>query len=823
MNTANASPVTVHLVGNAHIDPVWLWTVDEGRAEVLSTYRTAIGLIRDFDGYVFTSGGAATYNWVAEDDPALFEAIQQAIAAGKWALVNGWWLQPDCNIPSGESFARHALYGQRFLMQHFGRRAHVGYNVDSFGHAGTLPQLLKLGGLDYYVFFRPGPHEKDLPDGPFWWEAPGGTRVLTCRPPLHYGSPDDDKIVQRIEAAAADAPQGLPIVMCFYGVGNHGGGPTRRNVQAIIEYQQQQDAVRPLFSTPDNYFHAVEGLSDNWPVVHDDLQHHARGCYTAFSQIKRDNRYGEHALMQAERLSTLASVLCQTPATGEEIREAWQLVLFNQFHDILAGTSIRDAYVQTSNEAEQVYETAGRIREAALQQLTANVDVPEREGRPVIVWNPLGWDRTDIAHLALPFSDWRQDFGGTRFPAAPTLRDQDGHEIPCQVTDIEFDYNTYVVHVDTRVTVPALGSRVLYVSLPDTNPPESAPQPPQAQEIANEYYRLRVDPATGWISSLWDIEQQREVLSGPANVPLVIDDPSDTWSHNIASFRDVIGQFRATGPAVLVQDGPVKRTLRVQSAWQSSTIVQDITLYSGSRAVEVNMLVDWHEQHKMLKLAFPLALDAPQVTASAPYGWIKRQPNGEEEPCQAWVDLSGQVEGSSYGLTLVNDSKYGYDALDNELRLSVLRSPIYAFHDPRKTKPGVTYHYTDQGQQTVRYLLVPHAGGWESARPDRYSYELLEPLIARQVAPHSGPWAEQSLLRAEPGHVALTAVKLDEEGRRLLVRGYETVGQAARLTLTSDVLGRRWTYDVAPHQIWTLALPLEGGAPTPLNFLEEEL
>ncbi|NLD73405.1 MAG: alpha-mannosidase, partial [Chloroflexi bacterium] len=189
---AHRPPVTVHMIGNAHIDPVWLWPLSEGRAEVLSTYRTALMLLDEFPGYVFTSGGSVTYQWAAEDDPALFGRIQQAVAEGRWALVNGWWLQPDCNIPGGESFARHALYGQRFLEEHFGRRARVGYNVDTFGHAGTLPMLLRGGGLDYYVFFRPGPHEKDLPREPFWWEAPDGTRVLTCRPPLHYGTPESE-------------------------------------------------------------------------------------------------------------------------------------------------------------------------------------------------------------------------------------------------------------------------------------------------------------------------------------------------------------------------------------------------------------------------------------------------------------------------------------------------------------------------------------------------------------------------------------------------------------------------------------------------------
>ena len=814
--------ITVHMIGNAHIDPVWLWPLSEGRAEVLSTYRTALALLQEFEGYVFTSGGSVTYQWVAEDDPELLRAIHQAVAQGRWALANGWWLQPDCNIPSGESLARHALYGQRFLQENLGQRARVGYNVDSFGHAGTLPQLLKLGGLDSYVFFRPGPHEKVLPQGPFWWEAPGGARVLACRPPLHYCSPEDTNVMERMAAAAAEAPEGLPLVMCFYGVGNHGGGPTRRNVQAIVEAMCTGGAVKPVFSAPERYFNEVARLGRSWPVVHDDLQHHSRGCYTALSRVKRENRQAEQALMAAERLSALATIACDVPAATGRLRQAWQGVLLNQFHDILAGTSIREAYEDVWRNYERARNVAAEMQETALQALSARVHVADR-GRPVIVWNPLAWERTDVVHLALPMGDWRHDVAGLRYPGQPIVEDSAGLQLPCQIVDVELDHNTYVVHLEARVTAPALGMRVLYVNLPETDVPSKAPQPTYADTLENGVYWLKLDPETGGLVSVWDLEQGMELLAGPAAVPLVIEDPSDTWSHDVRSFRKVIGRFQADGPAEWVQDGPVRRTLRVRSCWGRSKMTQEISLYPAVRAIDVTMTVDWHEQHKMLKLAFPLNLHDPQVTASAPYGWIVRQANGEEEPCQAWVDLSGRAGEKTQGLCLLNDSKYGYDALDNELRLSVLRSPIYAFHDPRKMVPGITYHYTDQGEQVLRYRLLPHVGQWGVANPARQSEELHQPLIARPVAAHQGTWQDLSLLRVAPEHVVLTTAKLAEEGDRFIVRGYEAAGKPAHLTLTSDLMGVSWSHDVGPHEIWTLALPLQGGEPEALNLLEEPL
>jgi len=308
-----------------------------------------------------------------------------------------------------------------------------------------------------------------------------------------------------------------------------------------------------------------------------------------------------------------------------------------------------------------------------------------------------------------------------------------------------------------------------------------------------------------------------EFLAGPAAVPIVIDDPSDTWSHGVASFRNEIGRFRAVEPPALVQDGPVERTVRVRSAWGASTITQEFTLVAGSPAVDIAVTVDWHERCRMLKMAFPLALEGGEVTASAPYGWVRRSANGEEEPCQAWVDLSD----ASRGLTVLNDSKYGYDALAGELRLSVLRSPIYAFHEPRRVVPGVTYHYTDQGTQVVRYRLLPHVGPWTAKHPDRAAYELHEALLARPARAQLGASSAASFLRVEPDNIVLTVAKWAEDGSGLVVRGYEAEGRGCSVVVSSEILGRHWEETVRAHEIWTWLLPLEGGRPIPSNLLEE--
>ncbi|MCD6520704.1 MAG: alpha-mannosidase [Anaerolineae bacterium] len=816
-------PITVYMIGNAHIDPVWLWTMAEGRKEVLSTYRTAIALIQRYDGYIFTSGGAVTFRWVEEDDPALFAAIQRAVAEGRWALVNGWWLQPDCNIPHGESFARHALYGQRYLEAHFGKRARVGYNVDSFGHAGTLPQLLKLGGLEYYVFFRPGPHEKELPRGPFWWEAPGGERVLACRPPLHYCSPEDEDVLERVAAAAREAPPDLPFVMCFYGVGNHGGGPTRRHVEALQQAMTKKGPWQPRFASPEEYFRQVTELARSWPIVREELQHHSRGCYTALSRVKRENRYTEHALMQAERFAALATALCGAAKAQKRLQGAWEGVLFNQFHDILAGTSVRKAYEDVWEFYRRARRVAQEVQEEALETLGARVRVPEGPGQPLLVWNPLPWAREEVVHFALPMGSWRDDPKGERYPDTPEIYDAQGQRLPCQLVGVEFDWSTYLAHIEARVRVPGLGVRLLYIKLKACAPPNAEPPQPFAETMENAFYRLQVDPQTGWIVSLWDKIHNVELLAGPAGVPLVLDDPSDTWSHDVDAFRQVVGRFSASEPPKLVQKGPIRQTLQVVGRWGSSRIVQEIGLYEDMPYIDLALTIDWHEQHKMLKLAFPLNLWQGKVVAEAPYGVVSREANGEEEPCQSWVDLSGELEGKQWGLCLVNDSKYGYDALGGELRLSLLRSPIYAFHRPRRVIPGVEYPYIDQGRQRVRCRLLPHWGPWQEAHLARRGYEFLEPLIPRSAEPHEGPWPEGALFEIAPEQMVGTVLKISEEGERLLLRGYEATGQPGELYVRIPVLRRSWHIQVEGHQVWTVGLPLGVGTPRLLNFLEEPL
>src|SRR4051794_31343872 len=294
MTSATTRPV-LHLVGNSHIDPVWLWQWQEGYQEIRATFRSALDRMREYPEFIFTCDSAAYYEWIAEIDPEMFREIQQRVAEGRWEIVGGWWVEPDCNLPGGESFVRQGLIAQRFFLEKFGRIATVGYNVDPFGHNAMLPQILRRSGMDSYVFMRPGPHELRLPAPVFWWESADGSRVLAFRLPHEYCSPHED-LGYHLDKTIAQLPARWTEMMAFYGVGNHGGGPTRANLDSIRRLDGAGAMPRLEHSTPRRFFHAVAGSrGDRLPPVAEEPPHHAGGRYSAHSRLQRRMRRAGNA------------------------------------------------------------------------------------------------------------------------------------------------------------------------------------------------------------------------------------------------------------------------------------------------------------------------------------------------------------------------------------------------------------------------------------------------------------------------------------------------------------------------------------------------
>lgn len=735
----------VHMIGNAHIDPVWLWQWPEGYQEVRATFQSAVDRLDEYPEYVFTCDSSLFFAWVEESDRPLFERIRAHVASGRFQVVGGWWIEPDCNIPCGESFVRHALYGQRYLRERFGITATTGANLDSFGHNATIPQILAKSGCDSYVFLRPGPREKELPAPLFRWESPDGSSVLAYRIPHEYCAPKDD-IGGHVDAAVESLPQDGGEYAVFYGVGNHGGGPTIANLEQIRELGPplEPSSLRVFFDA------VAAGADGTLPTVRGELQHHSPGCYTTHSGIKRWNRRAENLLLRAEKWCAVADSLGAQPYPHERLRDAWKLLLFNQFHDTLAGTSIAPAYEDARDQLGHASSLAASAFNAAVQSIARQIRIEsEDDMRPVVVFNPHPWPvHTDVE---LEYA-WYRDAG-------VHVVDDAGEPVPMQLTRPLTTMSGGRARLCFPVELPPLGYRT-YRILPgarDLGLPNVRPE-------------LQVDARA-----------------------VVVDDRSDTWGHGVVAYDAGIGEFERVSREE-IETGPVRTIVRVVSTYGSSTLREDYVFSRGKPYVDVRITLDWNEPLKLLKLRYRAGADAEEATFEIPYGHLVRPTNGHEQPGQAWVDAAG--------LTVINDAKYGYDVRGADIGISAVRSPVWAWHDPRELEEGGDFEYMDLGRQTFAVRLVPHGGDWRDAGVVRLAAELNQPPYALIETYHDGPLPQvQSFGSDGGGDVVVSVVKRAEDGDGWTVRAYETAGREtdARIELLGETIEARF----GPNEIKT--------------------
>jgi len=800
------------MVGHGHIDPTWLWRWTEGYEEVRATFRSALERMRETPGFKFTSSSACFYAWFKASEPEMFDEIRQRVREGRWDIAGGWWVEPDCNIPGGESFVRHGLYSQRFFDREFGVRARVGFNPDSFGHAGTLPQIYKKLGIDYYAYMRPNADdEMRYPQGTtFWWQANDGTRILACNLQESYGT--GDEVIERIRRlpASPHLNPGQTHVLGFFGVGNHGGGPTKKAIAGILKAQQDATLPRVEFSTLAEFFESFLASMKKSviPTIDTDLQHHARGCYSVHSEIKRLNRRCEHALMAAERFATAVWALCGHAYPADAIESAWKNVLYNQFHDILAGTSIEVSYEDSRDQMGAARHAADAILNESVQCLARDVDTSAK-GNTIMVINPLPWPVT--AAVQAPAITERTlgrplhivDDTGAAVPSQEVLGKRLGH------TDFAF-----------TAAVPALGYRCYHARAGAKRVKLERLLAGSREYMENDWWRIEFDPYSGHLGRLYDKVHRLEVVER-AGVLAALVDSSDTWSHDYEEFRVEAGRF-GHAALELMEIGAVRATVRVVSQFRASTAEQYVTLYRDTPAIDCRLRINWQERYTMLKLAFETAIRNGVATYDTAYGMQVRNTEGFEEPGQKWFDLTGTIGRKTYGLAVLNDSKYGFDVLNGTMRVTLLRSPAYAHHDRGRYDSSLPYPIMDQGWQTVRVRLVPHTGAWQTAGVVKQSWELNDPLFTRVESGHAGTLPPKaSFLSTDAENVVLTVLKKSEDGEAVVVRGYESAGTHARARI--QVVGMKRPLDVTfhPHEIKTLRIEKTTGRSSEVNLLEE--
>ncbi len=791
---------TLHIIAQAHLDPVWLWPWRDGCAEALTTMQSALDRMDEVPGFCFSQSAAITYRWAQEMDARLFARVRERLGEGRWEPVGGWIVEPDCNIPSAESFVRQCLYGKRYFADHLGVDVRIGYNVDSFGHAGGLPQILARAGYRYYVMMRPQAHEMELPML-FWWESADGSRVLTWRIAAAYGqgpnaTPDD--IEASIRASDTNCfPPDFDHGAFFLGIGNHGGGPTREHLKKVVSLQSDPDLPELRFSTLGAFFAEIEKSPafQDIPVVREELQHRDRGCYSAMGGIKAINRRAERGLAKAETLAVLSNADRTTDYPDGALREAWWKLLFNQFHDILAGSCIRSSYEDTRDANGAACQTAASVTISSLQSLARSVDTSEAPAGVLFLMNHLPWERTAQVQL----DTFVSPRGGARITH---LRTREGAAVPIQWTASEYsDQAKQWGRLTAAVELPPCGYRVFHLAGGD--PPEPDDRQPAVCHVREDHLGV----------ALLRTQDGTELLSDPLGL-VAIRDTSDTWAHGVESFREVLGKATVESTRI-IEEGPVVRAVRQTGHWGNSLIVLEIVTWRQSDAVELRLRVNWQESRQILKLEIPTALQDAQTFTKTPGAVTQRVPNGGEEPGQDWLAVKGRIGGKTCALGVVNDSTYAYDCLDGLLRLTCVRSAPYAEHDPFKLPDDFPGPYLDQGWQERRFWLIPADGSYTGLNLHRRSEELQAPAEYVMDSAHAGvhPW-ERSLLSVAPDNISVLAVKRAEDSEDLVIRLQETQGRRTTARVTLPPFDLDWSAALDPWEIRTIAVSKAKGRTT---------
>jgi len=834
----------VHLVCNAHIDPIWMWQWEEGAREAISTFRTAADFLDEYPEFIFNHNESVLYEWVERHDPALFARIQTLVKQGRWHISGGWYLQPDCNMPGGETLVRLIAAGRRYFASRFGVRPQVAYNFDSFGHNGSLPQLLRQAGYRLYVHCRPGANLLRLPAAQYRWRGLDGSQVLALRPPAGWYGTFEGTAIESARRGVALARETGAEVLVLWGLGDHGGGPTRRDLDLLRSLFAETEDVEVRHSTPEAYLATLKELSQ-YPVHTGDLQRSFAGCYTSMSPIKRAMRRGEALLASAERWSAVAWRSRGRQYPQAELEQAWKALAFNTFHDIMAGSAAEGASLH------DVMEIFGRSADICRRlrldaQLALLPDVAPRPGViPLYVFNP------HASAMTAPVSlDFLMSYMPPRQRAPFALYDDRGRKIASDDTGgvYERTAGAWFRNVSFVAQAPALSVR-RYEVRRDEQPAASASplvvkETKAAITIENRWVRARFLRSTGGLASLKERRTGRELLRGNV-LPVMMKDTLDAWGgEENVNFSTRVGEFaplsalevarwageeRSQAPALhLLFRGSVSVTVQSLLGWRRSRICQQFTFYADLPYVDASLRVHWQERRRCLKWVLPLRLRDCRAVCEVPFAAIERPVDGTENVGGRWVRLE-ERGGDRLAVGVANDGQYGFHATgDGELGLSLVRGAVHCRFGDAPARADECHTYMDQGQHDFRFRLLwgEPAVVAKALIPAAMELNLpLEPFFMyHQPTPEPDtPSAVESLLEVKPETVALAALKKADEGEDLIVRLNETLGRRTRATLRIAGGAQPAALDFRPFEVKTLriAQTAAGVTITQCNILEE--
>jgi alpha-mannosidase len=828
----------IHMICNAHLDPEWLWEWEEGAAAMLGTFRQAAEFCDEYEGenFVFNHNEAILYRWVEEYEPELFTKIQRLVKEGKWHIMGGWYLQPDCNMTSGESFVRQIMLGRQYFKKKFGKVPTTAINFDPFGHTRGLVQVLAKSGYDSYVFCRPEPRELELESMDFVWEGYDGSQIMAHRSHdlyLSFSGKARSKAEEVIELCKDQQD-----MMVLWGVGNHGGGASRHDLAMLKELREEISGDYELVhSTPEQYFTELNKRRAILPVRQKDINSTLVGCYTTQIQIKQRHRELENTLLMTEKMSVTAWSKGLMDYPENELREAMYDLAKSEFHDILPGSAIEPVEKAGLRIMDHGLEILSRVKARAFFALTRGQPKAKQDETPILIYNPHPFPVRTVVECEFQLENQNREATFTDIKVF-----HNDSLLPCQVEDeyanLPLDWRkkmafeielapSQMTKVDCRMEVLAEKPALRQLSATDN------------YCFDNGEMQVTINPRTGLIERY--VVGDKTLIDGNGAQFLVMQDDEDAWGTDIYEFREKAGQFELLSPADcakfagvhadalqpvrIIESGPARVTVEALFGYEDSCICQRYHLPRKGTEFELETRVHWNEKQRFLKLSLPMTDRKSQYYGQVAYGFDRLFEDGRESVSQRWMIVKSECDDAA--LSIITDSTYGSDFKDGELRVSMLRSPAYSgmnlFGRPIMKQDRYSPRI-DQGERVYRMWLNGSSNEERFAKIEREALARNEQPMALAFFPSGqGELNADAFIELSESSILVTAIKRAEESDAIIIRLFEPSGQAQSCEVRLPIYGIEQTVDFTAFEIKTLSLDVETQILKEVSLIELDL
>ncbi|MBN1158939.1 MAG: alpha-mannosidase, partial [Bacteroidales bacterium] len=830
---------SIYVVGHAHMDMNWLWTYSETMQMCNDNLRQVVAFMKEYPDYTMLQSQAAVYNFVEMADPPLLDKIKEYVRGGRLELAGGMWTEGDMNLSSGEAITRSFLLGQRYFQSRFGKMAKIGWLPDNFGHISQMPQILKLAGCDYFYFHRCKPYL-----GTFWWIAPDSSKVL-CYANDTYNGTITTELKNEVNKFSSDKRRILHIT----GVGDHGGGPTRANIEMVHQLDKTPGYPSVKFTTAGKFFRQASKEMEGRPTHKGEMQFIFEGCYTNVAGIKEGNRNSENALFACEFFNTLRW-LNGDQYPSDEFTDLWQTVTFNQFHDILPGSAIYEANREAVARYSEVLRKTTELRNYAFRRMADEVKFQKDRGQPVVAFNFQPYIRKSLvvanvySHeepATIKVVSWDSNYYGNKFTPADKsgqeaksrtgnenflspsykdkqltaggnlatvqVRDASGNNYPAQIVSSKHTPPGFTSLVQFVVDhMPAGGYKTFYIDMTDPGEKQD-PIPFSNNTFETDHFRIRIDPGTGGITSLYDKRTGKEFVRDGEQLNrlrIYLEDKKGgmkSWTINKIVKQENVSNIESVK---IVESGPVRACIETVKTWGKSRFIERCYLYRSYPRIDYDMEVHWLEtgsdstDSPMLRAVFPVNMPGSGFYSQVPFDVVERPvdgiidgieapshlkhqdaygvkaevDDGQEVPAQKWVDVSdGKV-----GIALLNRTRYGYSYARGDLRLTLMRSA------------GDPDIYPNLGKFNISYSLFPHEGDWKNGvwdEGDNFNVPVYaaEPPSLSLGLDHATRPEENSFISIDSPNVILSGIKPSENGKELIIRIFEVEGKGTSVNL----------------------------------------